>query len=254
MTNRRRALIAVLGCLALALTGTQVRGAEAAASTEKPIRILVVTGGHDFEKEPFFKLFKEMPGVTFEAVAHPQAHDRLKAEAAGTWDVLVLYDMWAEISDPAKADFVARLKEGKGLVALHHCLASYQKWDEYARIIGGKYHSEKWTQDGVEKPASTYLHDVNWTVHVADASHPVCRGIKDFQIHDETYGGTEVHPDAHPLLTTDEPTNGRTVAWVKSYGAARVVYLQLGHDHQAYQNANYRRLLEQAIRWAAKRE
>lgn len=33
-----------------------------------------------------------------------------------------------------------RAQEGKGLVALHHCLASFQDWDEYPKIIGGRYH------------------------------------------------------------------------------------------------------------------
>jgi len=31
---------------------------------------------------------------------------------------------------------------------------------------------------------------------------------------------------------TDEPTSARTIAWAKTYEAARVVYLQLGHDHR----------------------
>ena len=91
------------------------------------------------------------------------------------------------------------------------------------------------------------------TTYTADLKHPVTRGVTDFAIHDEVYGGFEVIPQAHVLLTTDEPLNGHNVAWTKTYGAARVVYLQLGHDHQAYENPNYQRLLKQAIRWVAKR-
>src|SRR5580765_8659255 len=89
------------------------------AATEK-IRVLVVTGGHGFEKEPFFKLFKDNPDITFQAVEHPNAYPSLTAEAASKWDVLLLYDMQQNIPEDAKANFIARLKEGKGLVVLHH--------------------------------------------------------------------------------------------------------------------------------------
>jgi type 1 glutamine amidotransferase len=218
------------------------------------IRVLVVTGGHGFEKEPFFKLFKENPDISFEAVEHPNAYGSLKADAARQWDVLVLYDMQQNIPEEAKQDFVARLKEGKGLVVLHHALCSYQHWPEYARMIGGQYYLDKTVLDGVEHPASAYKHDVDFKVHVADAEHPITRGIKDYETHDETYFGFGVEKDSHPLLTTEESTSSKVIAWAKTYEAARVVYIQSGHDHLGYENPNFQRLLRQAIQWTAKRE
>ena len=56
----------------------------------KKIRVLVVTGGHDFEKEAFFKLFKDNPEIAYEAVEHPNAHARLRPDAVRKHDVLVL--------------------------------------------------------------------------------------------------------------------------------------------------------------------
>jgi type 1 glutamine amidotransferase len=223
------------------------------AAAASPIRVLLVHGGHDFETNQFLEVFKANPEVRFEVVHHPQAQARWKADAAA-YDVLVFYDMWQLIDAEAKANLVARLKEGKGLVALHHSLVSYEKWDEYGRIIGGRYHLGKWSKDGVEQPASIFKHGVDFTVRVADPAHPVTRGVHDFAIHDETYGHFEVGPGVHALLTTDEPTSGRVIGWAKTYEAARVVYLQLGHDHAGYENPNYRRLVAQAIRWAAKRD
>ena len=242
-------LVALLVC-ASALSRTALLAAETASDQDK-VRVLVVTGGHDFEAEPFLQVFKDNPRITFEAVAHPQAHARFKADATAKFDVLVLYDMWSNIGDGAKADLVNLLKQGKGLVALHHCLASYPNWDEYAKIIGGKFHLQKRVENGVEKPGSTYKHDVDFTVRIADKRHPVTRGLSDFTIHDETYGGFEVGPDSHTLLTTDEPTSSQVIGWAKTYAKARVVYLELGHDHQAYENPNFRRLVAQAIAWVA---
>jgi type 1 glutamine amidotransferase len=214
---------------------------------------LLVHGGHDFETNQFLQVFKDNPEVTFTVVQHPQAQAWFKPGKANEYDVLVFYDMWQNISDEAKTDLVRLIKGGKPLVALHHSLCSFQKWDEYANIIGGRYHLAKWHDHGVEKQPSTYKHDMNFTVHVADPNHPVTRGLKDFPIRDEAYGGTEVKPESHLLLTTDEPTNSPHLAWTHQYSAGRVVYIQLGHDHQAYENPNYRKLVAQAIRWACNR-
>jgi uncharacterized protein len=54
------------------------------------------------------------------------------------------------------------------------------------------------------------------------------------------------------LLTTDEPESNKVIAWAKTYKGARVVYIQSGHDHFAYENPSFQRILKQAIRWTAK--
>jgi type 1 glutamine amidotransferase len=237
----------------LLVSAATIAAAAEPAAVEK-IRVLVVTGGHGFEKEPFFKLFKDNPDITFQAVEHPNAYSSLTANAARKWDVLLLYDMQQNIPEDAQANLIARLKEGKGLVVLHHALCSYQHWPEYAKIAGGQYYLDKATVDGVEHPASTYKHDVDFKVHVADTNHPVTRGVKDYETHDETYHDFGVGKDSHPLLTTDEPTSSKVIAWSKTYKAARVVTIQSGHDHAGYENPNFQKMLRQAIRWVAKRD
>jgi type 1 glutamine amidotransferase len=43
------------------------------------------------------------------------------------------------------------------------------------------------------------------------------------------------------------------VAWISPYKAARVVVIQLGHGREAHLDANYRRLVRNAIVWAGGR-
>jgi type 1 glutamine amidotransferase len=241
--------LALVSVLALAVLPRPALGADQPTPQITKIRVLVITGGHDFEREPFFKMFQDNAHITFQAVEHPKAHEYLRPEASAKYDVVVLYDLWPKISEEAKADFINLLNAGKGLVALHHCLASYQDWPEYEKIIGGKYFLEKHQENGVEKPGSTYQHGVKFNVHVADPKHAVTRGLSDFDVVDETYGLFKVLPGVKPLLTTTETTSGKTIGWVHSYGKARVAYIELGHDHVTYENPNYRRLLDQAIQW-----
>jgi uncharacterized protein len=250
LMKRVQQLCAFLLLLCLNAGLGQARASEAPAELAK-IRVLLVHGGHDFQTNQFMQLFKDNPEITFRAVEHPRAHEWLKQEPARQYDVLVCYDMWQDISDEAKANLISRLKDGKGLVSLHHNLGGYQQWDEYVKIIGGKYQMKKWIDNGVEKPGSTYKHDVTFRVRVADPDHPVTKGVKDFTILDETYGGFQVLPGNHVLLTTEEPTSGPVVAWAKTYEAARVVCIQLGHDQHAYKHPEFRKLVGQAIRWVA---
>lgn len=220
-------------------------------SAEKT-QVLVVTGGHDFEPS-FFTLFEGYDDIEITKAEQPKANEMYADGTAKKFDVIVLYDMWAEIAPEQRKGFVDYLNSGKGLVALHHCLGSYQNWEDYAYLIGGAYVMDKNGReiDGQHYKGSDYLHDVDMKVQVVNPNHPITRGVKDFEIHDETYKDLYVHPKANVLLQCDHPTSSPVIGWVMSHEKARVATLQLGHDSKAYANENYRKLVIQAIRWAA---
>ena len=240
--------------LPVILFASQAPAADADQSSKGKIRVLVVTGGHDFEKEPFYKLFKDNPDISYQAVEHPNVYAMFKATAASQYDVIVTYDFNQKITEEAKGDLVARLKDGKGLVVLHHAIATYPEWPEYWNIIGARYYLAATNINGVAKLRSAYKHGVDFKIHVADPQHPVTRGVKDFDTHDETYKYFDVAEDVHPLLTTEEPLSNKVIAWAKTYEGARVVYMQCGHDHLGFENPNYQQILRQAIQWTARKD
>ena len=208
------------------------------------VRVLIITGGHEFEREAFFDIFDNMPDVVYQELVHPEANQIFDSNLIDSFDVLLFYDMVQEIDDAQKAAFIKVLKEGKGLVFLHHSLVSYQEWDEFEKIIGGRYVLTNINQD-----SSTYRHDVDVPVKIVDKNHPITKGMDDFVIHDEVYGSFKVLPIVHPLLQTTHPESGKIIGWSNNYGKSRIVYLQLGHDHYAYENPNYRLLIKQALEW-----
>lgn len=222
-----------------------------AQTGEKKLKVLIITGGHDFEREPFFAMVKSFPGIDYQEAQQPRANTLYAAPEITNYDVLVFYDMVQDITDDQKAAFVRLLKNGKGIVFLHHALASYQDWDEFEVILGGHYYLKPRKKNNETFVASTYKHDVDMPVTIIDPDHPVTAGIKDFSIHDEVYGSFTVLPVVHPLLATTHPESGDIIGWSNSYGKSRIVYLQLGHDHHAYENPNYRQLVRQAIAWVA---
>lgn len=221
-------------------------------SRSEKVRILVVTGGHDFEESSFFQMFEEMKDISYTHLRFKQgAEEMLTPDAARDYDAIVFYDM-NQNREPHWKGWLALLEKGKGTVFLHHALGSYPDWDEYGRIVGGRANFDyKRVIEGV--PHTTFKHDVAFQVKIADKSHPITNGLKDFDILDETYNRFVVNPDVHVLLTAEHPTSGKIICWTHRYKNSPVVYLQLGHGPTAYENRNFRMLLERSIKWAAGR-
>jgi hypothetical protein len=212
------------------------------AASAKGTRILIVTGGHDFDREAFFQMFDAFDEITYKELKHPEANLQLGQIDPKTFDAVVFYDMPKSISEAEKESYHQLLKHGKGLLFLHHSLASYQDWDEFKTIVGGKYHEEK------DSPhSSTYQHDVNFRVMIKDPSNAITNGIADFDVQDEVYGNTEVLPDVKVLLTTNDPKSSAIIGWTHTRGKSRIVYIQPGHDQKSWTNPNYQKLVRQAI-------
>lgn len=213
----------------------------------KKLNILVITGGHGFDEKPFFEMFDSFQDITYTRLVQPEANTQLGTIDPKTYDAIVFYDMPKSITEQDKTNYYKLLKLGKGMVFLHHSQCSYQDWEGYKTIVGGKYHEEKNTPQ-----TSNYQHDVTFTVKISDPKHPVTRGLKDFEILDEVYGNTEVLPGVTPLLTTDHPQSSKIIGWTHQIEKSRIVYIQPGHDKNAYQNAQYRQLVRQAINFVGR--
>lgn len=240
--------IFLLSCIIMApvyhILGMEVEGKEK--------KVLVITGGHDFDEDNFFGMIDKFASISYTHVQHPNAHSMLKPDRIKEYDVVLLYDMPPEISEEAQKDFINMLKKGKGLIVLHHAFCSYDFWPEYTKIIGGRYHHYPWKKDNIEQPLSVYKHNVTFDIEVEDKLHPITRGVENFTITDETYGFTEILPTVYPLLSTKEPSSAPLVCWINIYKKSRVVTLTLGHDNLAWENKSFQKVLLQAIHWVAR--
>ncbi|WP_420452239.1 ThuA domain-containing protein [Ilumatobacter sp.] len=265
----------------------------AAETDHEPLRVAVVTKGHPFEAEPFFAVFDAMVGVEWVHVEHPDALELVRPEAAGDHDVLVMYDMpgirftggdppaeFPEPPDGYAEAFEAMLGRGQAMVFLHHAIAGWPAWERYAHVVGGRFHYQPGTLDGVVHPDSGYRHDVTHTVEVVDPAHPISAGLDgSFTITDELYLFPVLAHDVHPVLRSthgfvddgfysadrairghrgdrtgwSHPPGSDLVAWTREEGPSRIAYVQFGDGPQTYADPNYRRVLSNAIRWSARR-
>jgi type 1 glutamine amidotransferase len=215
------------------------------------IRVVVITGGHSYDKTPFNEMLSSLgPEITSEVTEFPAAYELFLPENRGKYDVLVFYHMWQKITPEQEKLFSETIKEGKPLVVIHHSICAFDEWPEYWNIIGGKYFHKPTTVDGKEYAACTYIHDLKYLVNITKKKHPVTKGIKDFEVFDETDKGYYVASGVVPLLTTTEKSSNPLIGWTWQYGKARVVTLQSGHAAPTFQNENFRKLLKQAIEWS----
>jgi uncharacterized protein len=216
-----------------------------------PIRILVITGGHSYKVEQFNQMLASLGNnITWQVAEFPSAYDMFLSENRSKYDVLVFYHMWQTITEEQAKVFAGCISQGKPLVVLHHSICAFDDWPEYFNIIGGKYFHKATTVKGKEYQPCSYIHDVHFKVKISDPENSITRGLKDFEIFDETYKGYYVEEGVTPILTTDEPSSTPIIGWTKKYGKARVVTLQSGHDVPTFENPDFRLLLKQAIEWA----
>jgi hypothetical protein len=246
----------VAGVIAVCVLGVAV--AENLVAKEhaggKNIRVLIVTGGHGFDQTNFYKMFDGMKGVEYKKAAYPEAAEMLKPGLEKECDVVLMYDMIKSITPDQQKALVGLLNTGIGLVSLHHNLAAHEGWDEFVKIRGGAFFIKPGTFDGKEYPKSTWAEGQEVKVTIADKDHPITKGMQDFVIHDEVYGGCYVLPSEKVLLKTDNPKSNPELAWVHNYGKSRVFHLSLGHDSKAWANENFREILLRGIRWTADKE
>lgn len=223
---------------------------SSAGDAPAKIRVLLLTGGHGFDKEPFFRIFSENPEITVTHLEHTKGTaDAWEHADLAAADVVVLYDMPKTISPAQQERMRSLFPRGTGLVVLHHALVSVHQWADYERIIGGIYPTN--SPPGTSKVG--YRHDVDIPVVVAARDHPITAGFADFTVNDEIYWGYRVGADVTPLLTTTQPESGNPLAWCRTEDQSRVVYVQLGHGPSCFDHPSYRDFLARSLRWAAQR-
>jgi type 1 glutamine amidotransferase len=175
------------------------------------------------------------------------------------------------------------LEAGQGLVVLHHAACSWPAWPTWAHIVGARMSfvpselgDHVWPGSGYTKP------DTRHHVSCLEPSHPISAGLDDgFDVEDELFLLPVLEDEVVPMFKTDydqtatayfsaelavqgnpwqplaasqHPDGTGLVGWVKASGRSPVAYLQGGHGPATYENASFRRMLANAVRWVASDE
>lgn len=251
--------------------------------------VLVISKGHPFDEDAFAEFLIAIPGVNFVHVEHPQAEKYLTPEHAAAFDVFLFYDMPGltfedtkvttfEPSERYKKNLLRLLGQGKGMVFLHHAIAGWPTWPEYAEIIGARFLYQPTLVNGQTLSDSGYRHEVEYQAKCLQPDHPVMQGVPaEFAVTDELYLMLVDDAQLTPLLASDysftdqdfystslavagqmhenqgwsHPKGSALIGWAKQYAASRIVYLQPGDGASAYENRHLQKLIANAVSWVA---
>lgn len=258
-----------------------------------PLQCLVAVRGHPFDRTAFDSMFQAMDGVSATMVDQPAAARLMNPDGMRGFDALVLYDMpgldfeapegapeYRSPSEDLRNGFRALLEQGTGIVALHHAIAGWPDWAEYHEWLGGQFFYHPGKSRGRAVPDSGYRHDVEYEAEVI-GDHPVTAGLPPrFAMCDELYLGEVFDDGVTPILRSsasftrnqfwsaelavrgqmfshegwEHAPGSNLIGWTRQALASRLVYLQPGDGPATYENSNYRRLVENAIRWVSAKE
>ncbi|MBC2667618.1 ThuA domain-containing protein [Novosphingobium piscinae] len=155
------------------------------------------------------------------------------------------------LTEQQKADLLSFVREdGKGFVAGHAASVAYYDWPAYLDMIGG-------FMDYEYRPAPMAL-------LTEDPAFPGARAFpRRFVFNDQfpvmraPFSSKDVHVilrlDADALTPeqrSHRPDGDIPVVWAKTYGKGRVYNLTIGHREEVWDDAAFRELARQGIRWA----
>jgi type 1 glutamine amidotransferase len=256
------------------------------------LRVLVAVGGHPFDRAAFAAIFQDFDDIATAMVDQPAAARLMNPDGMRGFDALLLYDMPGldftvredaprHVEPPANfiAGFEALLDQGVGIVAMHHALAGWPAWPQYGEYLGGAFLYRPARLRGQPTLDSGYAQRVDYEAVVV-ADHPVTRRLPArFAVRDELYLAEVFENEVTPLLKADleftrerfysaaaavagrmydnegwnHPAGSSLIAWTRRARSSPVVYLQPGDGPDAYRNVHLRHLIEDAIRWVARR-
>lgn len=212
-------------------------------------RVLVITGGHSYDTTEFHTMLHALGNMKFDTISHPRARNLLASDQIFSYDVVLFYDYQPELPEKDSSIYLNLVQQGVPLLFMHHSICSFQRWEGFKQIVGGKYIMEGYASedDGV----SDYRHDLDLQIRIAESTHPVITGIEDFEIHDEGYSNVAMTEGIIPLLETDNPDCSSPVAWINPHEASKIIGLMLGHDKLAYANPSLQHFIGNSIEWLA---
>jgi type 1 glutamine amidotransferase len=221
--------------LALGLAGA------APAQAAVKMKVLVVTGGHDYDTAAFNALWNGLPDVEWTHRTLAYGHEVFENPDL-PFDILVFYnhqDPGARLTQKHKDNFQAMLNRGLGLFVFHHATAAYPFWPEFEAVAGVKYRSANYYTDSL----STYKHDQTIPCSTL-AGHPLSTGMpKNFTVTDEMYFKMAFAADNRILLTTSYAGAQGPMAWTRTRKKSRIFTTLLGHGPGVFSQPAFRQML-----------
>jgi type 1 glutamine amidotransferase len=250
VTITRETKAVVVAEVPVVLTVPEVR-----ANAGAPKKVLILTGLEHHNN------WQQITPILVEAFAKDKRLEVSVSEQPAIMtqaDVLAKYDGYVMLYNnrdkkPSPEGALANLKKavegGKGLVLVHFTSGAFHDWQTntgspvFAEIAGRVWNPKLRGHD----PHGTF------TVNIADKTHPIVKGISDYEQIDELYtcleGSVPIQVLASGVSKVDKKIY--PLAFVLNPGKGRTFHCALGHSPAAF-NEPTKQLFRQGVLWSVK--
>ena len=186
-------------------------------------------------------------------------------ELMAATDLIVQCMTMSTIEREQIAGLVSAVEAGTGLAGWHGGIAdAYRNSADYLQLVGGQFahHAAIAPPDQLTgEQSDNYQH---YTIELTELgrSHPVTAGVEDFSLTTEQYWVLSDEYNEVLATTTqakrdydawDRPVTFPAV-WTRHWGDGRIVVSTAGHRLEIVQDPSVRRIIEQGLLWAARKE
>jgi type 1 glutamine amidotransferase len=141
------------------------------------------------------------------------------------------------VTEVGVRELEAYVESGRGVFSLHggNTAREGEKGWEYGAFVGNYF---------ISHPPRCHI-DVKIT-----GNHPIVQGVNNFSIRDEHYQLTHTADKREELFRTYSEAGGEQVGgYVRHIGKGRLCVMTLGHIFSVWEHPQFRKLLDNALRW-----
>jgi type 1 glutamine amidotransferase len=167
------------------------------------------------------------------------------ADTLKPYDVIVYarYDRKGQISEQAQKNLLDFVSGGKGFFVQHLASASFPKWTEFGKLCG-----HYWVM-GKSGHAKRNVFEST----IADANHPIVKGLKSFKTDDELYAKLQGDTPIHVIVQANSDWSKKVepLVFCLDYGKGHVVHSAYGHDGKALETPEVKTIIARGVEFAA---
>jgi type 1 glutamine amidotransferase/nicotinamidase-related amidase len=221
-------------------------GAGLARADERVLKVCMLSGSEEYRSDETLAAFQ----ADLEA-NYPVKCTLLKArgvaelpglEALDACDVALFFTRRLTIAGEPLERIKRYCESGRPIVAVRTASHGFQNWLEFDKLVLGGNYRGHYSNDITQKA----------TIVSNSARHPVLDGVGVIKSRGSLYRTAPLAANAEVLMIGSTSEATQPVAWVRRTQGGRVFYTSLGFPDD-FENTAYRRLLTNALFWAANR-
>lgn len=223
--------------------------AASTALAAEPLKVCLVSGSLEYESNESLADFQKYLEATYDAkcsrafVEGENIEHLPGLEHLDDCDVMLLFTRRLKIDGPELEKIKAYCQSGKPLVGVRTASHALQNWLALDKeVLGGNYKGH-------------YKNELATDVTLVDSekNSPLLAGVTPFRSAGSLYKNQGIADDCRVLMVGTSPEATEPITWTRMHNGGRVFYTSLGHQ-QDFKEESFRRLLTNALYWAAGRE